>query len=60
MGLTPTKIRQLRQARGWSQMYLAVQVGVDRTTIVRWEAGKVVTLPALMKVLEEVLEVEEG
>ena len=32
-------IRQLRQERGWSQMDLAVRVGVDRSNVTRWENG---------------------
>ncbi|KKL67249.1 hypothetical protein LCGC14_2136840 [marine sediment metagenome] len=58
--LTPTKIRQLRQERGWSQQALADRLGVNRTTVVRWEAGEVKAISALMALLEEVLEVKEG
>jgi ribosome-binding protein aMBF1 (putative translation factor) len=57
--LTPTKIRQLRQERGWSQQALADKLGVNRTTVVRWEAGEVKAISALMSLLEEVLEVKE-
>ncbi|KKM05357.1 hypothetical protein LCGC14_1755010, partial [marine sediment metagenome] len=38
MVLTPTQIRKLRQERGWSQQALADKLGVNRTTVVRWEA----------------------
>ena len=58
--LTPTQIRKLRQERGWSQQALADRLGVNRTTIVRWETGEVKPLPALLKLLEKTLEVEEG
>ena len=57
--LTPTKIRQLRQERGWSQQALADRLGVNRTTVVRWEAGEVKAISALERLLEEVLEVKE-
>ncbi|KKK69879.1 hypothetical protein LCGC14_2929640 [marine sediment metagenome] len=57
--LTPTQIRQLRQERGWSQQALADRLGVNRTTVVRWEAGEVKAISALMVLLEEVLEVKE-
>ena len=57
--LTPTQIRQLRQERGWSQQALADRLGVNRTTVVRWEAGEVKAITALMVLLEEVLEVKE-
>ena len=57
--LTPTKIRQLRQERGWSQQALADKLGVNRTTVVRWEAGEVKAIAALAGLLEDVLEVKE-
>ena len=57
--LTPTQIRKLRQERGWSQQALADKLGVNRTTVVRWEAGEVKAISALMALLEEVLEVKE-
>jgi len=58
--LTPTKIRQLRQERGWTQHALADRLGVNRTTVVRWEAGEVKAIAALAGLLEDVLEVKEG
>jgi len=58
--LTPTQIRKLRQERGWSQQALADRLGVNRTTVVRWEAGEVKAIAALMALLESTLEVEEG
>jgi transcriptional regulator with XRE-family HTH domain len=57
--LTPTQIRKLRQDRGWSQQALADKLGVNRTTVVRWEAGEVKAISALMVLLEEVLETKE-
>ena len=57
--LTPTQIRQLRQERGWSQQALADKLGVNRTTVVRWEAGEVKAIAALERLLEEVLGVRE-
>ncbi len=57
--LTPTKIRQLRLDRGWSQQALADRLGVNRTTVVRWEAGEVKAISALMVLLESTLEVKE-
>lgn len=56
--LTPTKIRQLRLDRGWSQQALADKLGVNRTTVVRWEMDEVKPLPALMGLLKEVLKVK--
>ena len=56
MVLTPTQIRKLRQERGWSQQALADKLGVNRTTVVRWEAGEVKAISALMALLESTLE----
>ncbi len=36
-------IRQLRQARGWSQLELALEVGVDQSTVAKWERGRMPT-----------------
>ena len=57
--LTPTQIRKLRLDRGWSQQALADRLGVNRTTVVRWEAGEVKAISALMALLESTLEIEE-
>lgn len=35
-----TNIRTLRKARGWSQSELAGKVGVNTSTVCRWEKGK--------------------
>jgi transcriptional regulator with XRE-family HTH domain len=34
-----TTIRQLREARGWTQLHLAIQLGVTPVTIYNWERG---------------------
>ena len=36
-------IRALRQERGWTQLELAVKLGVQLSTVANWEAGR--TLP---------------
>jgi transcriptional regulator with XRE-family HTH domain len=33
-------LRRLREARGWTQSDLAELLGVDRTTVIRLEAGR--------------------
>ncbi len=38
-------IRQLRQERGWSQLALALEVGVDQGAVAKWERGRGVPLP---------------
>ena len=35
------QLRALREARGWSQDRAAEAVGVDRTTLAKWELGRV-------------------
>lgn len=37
-------LRAQRQERGWTQQDLATWLGVDRTTVVRMEAGRVSAL----------------
>lgn len=34
----PNRIPQLREARGWSQQQLATMVGVQPSTVSRWES----------------------
>ncbi len=33
-------IRQLRQERGWSQLEVAVRVGVEQSAVSDWELGR--------------------
>ena len=33
-------IRQLREERGWSQLDLALEVGVEQSTVAKWERGE--------------------
>ena len=33
-------IRQLREERGWTQLHLAIQLGVTPVTIYNWERGQ--------------------
>ncbi len=33
-------IRQLREERGWTQLHLAVRLGVTPVTIYNWERGR--------------------
>lgn len=34
------KIKTLRQARGWTQLALAEKLGVEQSTVSRWERGQ--------------------
>ena len=47
-------IRQLRQARGWSQLDLALEVEVSQRTVSRWERGELVPQPHNLQRLAEV------
>lgn len=49
------RIRQLRQRQRRSQANLAQQLGVERTTVLRWEQGSLPPLGMLI-LLSEVLE----
>lgn len=55
------RIRQLREANGWSQGFLARKIGVSRPTVTQWESGdtkniKHKNLLALCKALDISLE----
>ncbi len=47
-------IRQLRQERGWSQLDLALNVGVTQSIISRWERGELVPQLATLQRLAQV------
>lgn len=38
--MTPTELKKLRAALGWSQQRLADELGVARNTVNRWEMGE--------------------
>ena len=46
-------IRQLRQERGWSQMELALRLGLSQGTISDWERGLAVPRPKMQVRLAE-------
>jgi ribosome-binding protein aMBF1 (putative translation factor) len=51
-------VRELREARGWSQTQLAHAAGMTQSAVARFEAGGIVpTLPVLER-LAEALDVE--
>ena len=35
-----TRLKELRIEKGWTQQQLAEQLGVDRTTVMKWELGE--------------------
>ncbi len=35
-------LRQLREDRGWSQLDLALRLGVSQNAVSKWESGRVV------------------
>lgn len=58
-----TRIRQARQARGWSQEELGARANVSRPTIARIERGDDVSTATLVKVASALgltVEINEG
>ncbi len=53
-------IRQLRQARGWTQDQLARRLGVEQGAVSKWERGVAVPHPRTRKRLANVFGVELG
>lgn len=49
--MTPTDLKSLRAALGWSQQRLADELGVQRNTINRWEMGTYPIPPMAEKLL---------
>lgn len=49
------RIRHFRHLQRWTQAKLAQQMGVERTTLLRWEQGSLPSLGMLIR-LSEVLE----
>ncbi len=39
------RLREERELRGWSQQYVATQIGADRCYLSRWEHGKMLLSP---------------
>jgi transcriptional regulator with XRE-family HTH domain len=53
-----TTIRQLRQARGWTQADVADQLGVTPWTVAAWERGQVAPWPRHQTRLADLFGVE--
>jgi len=51
----PERLRAVRTARGFSQEALARQLGIDPTTVARWEAGRGHPGARLSKLLSKTL-----
>lgn len=50
-------IRELREARGWSQAELAFRAGVSPSTVYNWEAGRFEPKASQLRKLAAALEV---
>jgi transcriptional regulator with XRE-family HTH domain len=50
-------IRQLREARGWTQLDLAYRVGVTPATVYNWERGRYEPKASQLRALARVFEV---
>ena len=53
-------LRQLRQARGWSQEQLARRLGMEQGAVSKWERGVAVPHPRTRQRLADVFGVELG
>lgn len=54
------RLAERRRALGYTQEFLAEQLGVDRTTVGRWERGETDPFPYLRRKLCQVLKVPPG
>ena len=50
-------IRQLREAQGWTQLQLAIKLGVTPVTVYNWERGKFEPKASQLRALARVFEV---
>lgn len=49
------KLKELRLAKGYTQMYMAKECGVNLNSYIRWENGGAKPTPNNQKKLEEIL-----
>lgn len=55
--LMPTNIKKLRQERKWTQLKLALKMGIDQTTVSSWESENKAPSAASLIKLANVFEV---
>jgi len=53
---TPSVVRQIRKATGWTQEKLAQEIGVSFSTVNAWERGRRSPQPFLLKRLLELMD----
>lgn len=51
----PDRIKLLREHRGWSQLQLARRLGVQQSTVSRWESGQSRPIGVYQTFLERLL-----
>lgn len=54
------RVRQYRQAAGWSQLELAQKVGVTEGAVSSWEQGRTGATAANVAKMEDLFKLEEG
>lgn len=54
--MTPEEIRAVRKGKGMTQQQFAVEIGVNVTTVARWESGKYSPQPFLVNKLVQMKE----
>lgn len=52
--MSPSEIRRMRKSWGMTQSDLARELRVTRETVSRWENGREIPLPALVRTLNQV------
>ncbi|MFI9005521.1 helix-turn-helix domain-containing protein [Streptomyces sp. NPDC053541] len=58
MRIRGDRLRSLRESRGWTQAYVASQVGCSRTAVISWETQGITPSPVRLQILANLFEVD--